>query len=60
MTIDKIKYYMDPIIFNFWTNCKDINVMTNAKNLLSAEIEKGILTDVKYIAEVNLLKMLLS
>lgn len=57
MTIDKIKYYMMPCIFDFWANCTDIAVMQRAKNILSEEISNGILTDVKYIAELNFLNM---
>ncbi|AKG94254.1 hypothetical protein AVT43_gp80 [Polaribacter phage P12002L] len=61
MTIDKIKYYMNPIIFNYWISNvptqKDIN---KAYNDLKKEIDSGLLKGVKYHAELNLLKSKLS
>ena len=66
MTIDKIKIYMEEPIFNFWTVQlksyeleKQIECAENSYNKLKKEIENGILTDIKYIAELELLKKLL-
>ena len=66
MTIDKIKIYMEEPIFNFWTVKlksyeinKQIECAENSYNKLKQEIENGILTDIKYIAEFELLKKLL-
>lgn len=58
MTIDKIKFYMDSIIFEHWINCKDINAINNAYNLLKSEIECKLLNDIKYFSELNLLTIL--
>ncbi len=59
MTIDKIKYYMDPIIFNFWVDCKDQMILNKACLLLKKEIDNKLLIDIKYFAELYLLKSLL-
>jgi len=59
MTIDKIKYYMDPIIFNFWVNCRDQLILNKACLLLKKEIDNKLLIDIKYFAELYLLKSLL-
>ena len=66
MTIDKIKIYMEDSIFNFWTVKlksyeieKQIECAENSYNKLKKEIENGILTDIRYIAELELLKKLL-
>lgn len=58
MTIDKIKFYMDITVFDFWCNCKNIAVIEKAKKTLKSEIESKMLTDIKYIAELNLLNYL--
>lgn len=57
MTIDKIKHYMDPIIFAHWSEVQDIAVLKRAEKELSNEIETGRMTDVKYHAELKLLRM---
>jgi hypothetical protein len=61
MTIDKIKHYINENIFNFWVNCKDINRMQKAYNLLLLELNQGILQEnkCKYVAELHLLSHLL-
>jgi hypothetical protein len=66
MTIDKIKFYMCPSIFNFWTSLhKVITVeecterMLKAKEQLENEVEKGIRENtIEVQAEINLLKHL--
>jgi hypothetical protein len=68
MTIDKIKRLMDENIFNYWTALKNgslpheekRNAIYKAKEQLEKEIETGIRTEQKYIAELNLLTMFLS
>ena len=68
MTIDKIKSYMDENIFNYWTTLSNGNLPTElkiyhlrtAKSQLEKEIESGILTGIKYIAELNLINKLLN
>ena len=60
MTIDKIKHYMSPVIFNHWVNIKDVSFVIKAEKQLKKEIESGMRTDIKYIAELKLLQHLLS
>lgn len=68
MTIDKIKSYMDENIFNYWTALSNGNLpielkiyhLRTAKSQLEKEIESGILTGIKYIAELNLINKLLN
>ena len=67
MTIEKIKMYMSEGIFNFWSIElrtypieKQIECLNNSYNKLKKEIESGILTDIKYHAELELLKKLLN
>ena len=67
MTIEKIKTYMSEEIFNFWSIElrtypieKQIECLNNSYNKLKKEIESGILTDIKYHAEIELLKKLLN
>ena len=68
MTIDKIRLYMDENIFNYWTALNNGNLpielkiyhLRTAKNQLEKEIEAGILTDIKHIAELNLINSLLN
>ena len=61
MTIDKIKHYLRPEIFNFWANCNDIAVIKKAQNLLKYELDNNILPrDINYIAKLNLLTYLIN
>ncbi len=60
MTIDKIKSYMNPVIWNHWSNCNDLELLRSAKSQLECEIKKGILTSIQYIAELELLKIKLT
>lgn len=68
MTIDKIKFYMDENIFNYWTALNNGNLpierklyhLRTAKKQLEKEIESGILTDIKHTAELNLINHLLN
>ena len=57
MTLEKIKKYIDPVIFNYWTSNtprqQDIN---KAYKDLKKEIESGLLKDYKYTCELQLLK----
>ena len=64
MTIDKIKHYMSPVLFDYWIS---VSKMTDAvfwikrgKMELEKEINSGRLSDIKYQAELNLLNHLLS
>ena len=58
MTIDKIKAYLPSIIFDHWTNCKDIEALNKAKAILKSEIAEGLLVGIKYHAELQLLQLL--
>lgn len=57
MTIDKIKHYMNPIIWEHWKNCNDLEVLENAKKQLKYELENKILSGIEYIAELELLEL---
>lgn len=58
MTVDKIKHYMSSDIYNFWSNCEDIEVAERAFKMLKYELDNGILENkIEYQAELNLLKM---
>jgi hypothetical protein len=57
MTFDKIKHYIDQSVFNYWTSkIPNQLAINNAFNDLKKEIDAGILTDIKYHAELQLLK----
>ena len=65
MTNDKIKTLIDPIVYKFWT--EDIlkeeyemqkSVLLKAFNQLDKEIKAGILKDIKYHAELQLITRL--
>lgn len=43
MTIDKIKYYMDKEIFEFWCGVRDVEVVKRAITTLETEINQGLL-----------------
>lgn len=58
MTIDKIKAYMPSEIFEYWTNCKDIEALNRAKAILKSEISEGLLNGISYQAELQLLQLL--
>jgi hypothetical protein len=61
MTLEKINFYMDQSIFNYWTSNVPSQLDINkAFNDLKKEIDAGILTDIKYHAELKLLKSKLS
>ena len=60
MTIDKIKHYMQPIIFEYWHNCRDIEAIKKAEKDLSSEIEAGILKGIEFVAELKFLRHLLT
>lgn len=69
MTIDKIKHYIDDYVYKYWTdgvaNNSDlsyetkIEILNNGKKILQSEIEQGMLKDIKYQAELNLINSLL-
>lgn len=59
MTIDKIKHYMSPVIFNHWASVRDIEIIARAEQILSREIENKILVGVQYHAELYLLRHLM-
>lgn len=68
MTLDKIEYYMEDHIFSYWTETffeltngdylKQKEMLSKAIKKLENEINLGTLTDIKYIAELHLLKHL--
>ena len=58
MTIDKIKAYMPREMFEYWTNCKDIEALNRAKAILKSEISEGLLNGISYQAELQLLQLL--
>lgn len=58
MTIDKIKAYMPPSIYEHWASCKDIAVANKAKELLKKELSEGLLSGARYQAELQLLQLL--
>lgn len=57
MTLDKIKFYIGEDLYNYWNSETSRLNISEAQKVLSSEIEKGILTDIKYIAELRLLNM---
>lgn len=56
MTLDKIRHYMNPVIFNHWCSVNDANVIRKAVTKLEHELENGLLQGVDYYAELYLLK----
>ena len=68
MTLDKIEYYMEEHVFTYWTKTffeftngdylKQKQILSKAIKKLENEIESEILTYIKYVAELNLLKHL--
>lgn len=57
MSIDKIRHYMSEDLFNFWATVNDIDRLTAARDILKGEIEAGLLTHIKYHAELQLLNL---
>lgn len=62
MTIDKIKSLIDPTVYKFWTEYllreeyeTQKAILFKAYKRLKKEIESGILTDIKYHAELQLI-----
>jgi hypothetical protein len=67
MTIDKIKTHISPEIYQHWTNIANMQDYQKAKyflirgrRMLQSEIERGILKDFKYHAELQLLNYLIN
>tara|TARA_R110000851_G_scaffold326717_1_gene495644 strand:+ start:192 stop:413 length:222 start_codon:yes stop_codon:yes gene_type:complete len=56
MTIDKIKHYMNPVIFNYWCSVNDADVIKKAATRLQYELEEKLLEGVEHYAELYLLK----
>lgn len=66
MTLDKIKEYMQPEVYIYWTetffNLTQNNyelqkeILNNSIKKLESEINSGLLNDIKYHAELKLLK----
>ena len=56
MTIDKIRHYMNPVIFNHWASVNDADVIRKAANILEHELDNELLQGVEYYAELYLLK----
>jgi hypothetical protein len=59
MTIDKIRHYIGDDLFLFWQAQTSLLLINEAANTLRTEIQAGILTDIKYHAELKLLNILL-
>ena len=57
MTIDKIRHYMNPIIFNHWATVNDLAILERARIDLRHHMELGLLTGIEYVAEEKLLTM---
>jgi hypothetical protein len=57
MTIDKIRHYMNPIIFNHWATVNDLAILETARIDLRHHMELGLLTGIQYVAEEKLLTM---
>ena len=58
MTIDKIKHYMSPNIFDYWANCTNIEDIKKAEKDLSREMESGLLKGIEFEAELKFLRHL--
>lgn len=58
MTTDKIKHYIGEYLFNYWGNVQDKNVLNNAKIQLKKELNEGLLSGIKYQAELKYLEYL--
>lgn len=58
MTLDKIKHYMDRDLFEFWSTCKDVSAVRGAAEKLQQELDRGLLSGIKYQAELQLLRHL--
>lgn len=63
MTIDKIKHYMNPIVFNYWVslviNEKEAQFyIDKALNTITEDINLGLLKGIEFVAEKNLLIIL--
>jgi len=59
MTLDKIKHYIGSDLYNFWTAQTSRLKISEAANNLMAEMESGLLSGIRYTAELNLLNYLL-
>lgn len=59
MTIEKIKHYIGQDLYNFWTGQASRLKISEAAKELRAEIESGLLSGIKYTAELKLLEYLL-
>lgn len=59
MTIDKIRHYIGEDLYNHWTKCANLPQMNQAASTLRTEIQAGILTGIKYHAELKLLNLLI-
>ena len=62
MTIDKMKSLIDPTVYKFWTEYlmreeyeTQKAILLKAYTQLKKDIESGILTDIKYHAELQLI-----
>lgn len=59
MTLDKIKHYIGSDLYNFWTAQTSRLKISEAAKELKTEMESGLLSGVRYTAELNLLNYLL-
>lgn len=59
MTIEKIKHYIGQDLYNFWTLQTSRLKISEASNELRKEIESGLLSGIRYGAELKLLEYLL-
>lgn len=57
MTIDKIRHYMNPIVFEHWANVHDLERLEKAREAIRQGLENGTLKGIQYVAEEKLLTM---
>lgn len=59
MTTDQIRNYIGEDLYNHWTKCASLLQINQAAKTLRTEIQAGILTGIKYHAELKLLNLLI-
>ena len=60
MTTDKIKHHIGPQLFDHWQGVNDSKILNDAKVQLTREIGQGLLSGIKYRAELELINMKLN
>ncbi len=59
MTLDKIRHYIGTDLYTFWTAQTSRLKISEAADQLRSEIQSGLLSGIRYTAELNLLEYLL-